>query len=844
MAARQVRLWTAVLLLVLLAGFSPRFDARAQAILEVIDLGGNGGGVAVNSNTHRAYVAVDGKINVYNTETHALVTTIVLPQTSYQCFDVAVNPETNRIYAVGFRTYVIDGNTNTVLQNFNVPGREVAVNSATNRIYIATHWYLPSSTPYTVSVLDGTTNTWLSDILLGNGTSGDEVHVAANSTMNRVYVTFGGDDDLRVLNGNTHAEITRVHLANIAYVAANPSSNRVYVESEGAGVVVLDGSSHAQLGVIARLSGRLRFNLLTNRLYGLGDTGWLGDVIRVADLVTNSVIEHVYLDGSLESYDIDVSLGKLFATHVSWQTGWGKKMTIIQDASPTSPAPVPPLPREIAVVNLPSQGHSVGVNASTNRVYVGVEGGVAVYDAVTLGSLGYINLVSDHFVPYIDAIGVDETLNRIYAVSDSRTYVVNATNNQVISEIGGGEEIAVNSANGRVYIADESIYTSVPDVLRVYDGATLSLLNTISLGTSIYKYEMYVGVNPATGYAYFTHSWSDNLYIISPDTNEVMQQIDYSSSATIAVNPVTNRVYVWASRSGKSGTVVLDGNTHAELALFDTGTGHLAVNPQSDRLYVRVDTTVVQIFGGTSGESLANVFLDGGTWGYAIHPYLARLYVIHSSSPAEWAGKLSVIQDTGGVPLPTSTPTATRTPTVTRTPTRTPTRTATRTRTPTPQHTATPTRTHTRTATPTRTPTPTVTPTATLPPAPDLVVRKVWTNPLGPQPGVEATVLAEVFNQGGQPAEGIFWVGLYVDRSAIGTPDAEAFISGLASGESRTVSFSRAFSEGTHAVTAWADWGVVVSEANEANNTASRIIESLPPVMPDEWIYLPVLFKP
>ena len=842
MAAGTRRLGALVVVLIVLAGFAPGPGAQAQAILEVINLGVNGGGVGVNSTTHRAYVAVSGQINVYNTETHALVTTIALPQNYVACDDVAVNPNTNRIYAVGFRTYVIDGNTNTVLQNFDVRGHDVAVNPTTNRIYVALWGYSPLPDPNFVRVLDGATNTWLSDIVLGSGAIMDEVHLAVNPTTDRVYITFGGDDDLRVLNGTTHAEITRVHLADIGYVAVDPSTNRIYVESGSTGVVVLDGVTHAQLGVIPRLTGRLRLNPLTNRLYG-ADFAWVGYVIRVADLAANSVIEHVYLEGTLQNYDTDASLGKLLATHSSYPSGWAKKMTIIQDASPTSPAPVPPLPREIAVVSLPAQGLSVCVNKGTNRVYVGVHGGVAVYDAATLASLGYINL-SGQFVPYIDAIGVDETLNRIYAVSDSRTYVVNGANHLVIGEIGGGDEIGVNSANGRVYIADESIYTSVPDVLRIYDGATLSLLNTISLGTSIYKYEMYVGVNPATGYAYFTHSWSDDLYIVSPETNAVAQQIDYSSSATIAVNPVTNRVYVWASRSGKSGTVVLDGDSHAELALFDTGTGQLAVNPQSDRLYVRVDTTVLQIFGGASGNSLGNVFLDGGIADYAVHPALARLYAIHSSSPADWAGKLSVVQDSGGVPLPTSTPTATRTPTVTKTPTRTPTRTATRTRTPTLQHTATPTRTPTRTPTPTITPTATPTPTATLPPAPDLVVRKVWTNPLSPLPGVEATVLAEVVNQGGQPAEGMFWVGLYVDRSASGAPDAEAFISGLASGESRTVSFARTFAEGTHALTAWADWGNAISEANEANNTASRIIEALPPVTPDEWIYLPVFLKP
>jgi len=838
-----MRLLAAIALFIMLAGFSPAFHARAQVILDTIDLGKDGDGVAVNSSTRRAYVATTGQLNVYDTETHTLVTTIPLPQTYVACSDVAVNPDTNRIYAVGLRTYVIDGNTNTVVQNFNVPGRDVAVNPATNRIYIVLWNSSLVPNPNVVHVLDGATDTWLPDIVVGTAAVMDEVHLAVNPTTNRVYVTFTGDDDLRILNGTTHAEINRVHLDDIGYVAVNSSTHRVYVGS-GSGVVVLDGGTYAQLGVISRLSGRLRLNPLTHRLYG-ADFAWIGHIIRVADLDTNKVIEYTYFDGTLENYDVDANLGKVFATHRSYPSGWAKKMTILQDASPTIPAPLPPLPREIAVVNLPSQGSCVGVNAATNRVYVGVEGGVAVYDAVTLTSLGYINLASGQVVPQIDDIGVDETLNRIYAASDSSgTYVINGVSNERIGEIGGGERIAVNSANGRVYISDNAHYTHVPDAVRIYDGATLSSLATLNLGTSIYLYTMQVGVNPTTGYAYFTASWNNDLHIISPDTNTIVQQIDYSSSGTIAVNPVTNRVYVYISRSGKTGAVVLDGNTHAELGLFEAAKGPLGVNPYSDRLYGRLDSTLFSIVGGTSGEALGNVFVDGLVTDYAIHPSLARIYATYSSLAADLAGKLSVIQDTGGVPLPTSTPTATRTATVTRTATRTPTRTATRTRTPTPQHTATPTRTPTRTPTPTITPTATPTPTATLPPAPDLVVRKVWTNPLSPLPGVEATVLAEVANQGGQPAEGIFWIGLYVDRSASGAPDAEAFISGLASGESSIVSFPRTFAEGTHALTAWADWGNAISEADEANNTASRIIDVLPPVTPDEWIYLPSLLKP
>ena len=45
--------------------------------------------------------------------------------------------------------------------------------------------------------------------------------------------------------------------------------------------------------------------------------------------------------------------------------------------------------------------------------------------------------------------------------------------------------------------------------------------------------------------------------------------------------------------------------------------------------------------------------LDGGVEDYAVHTGLHWLYVTHADNPAEWAKKLSVIQD-AGPPAPPS----------------------------------------------------------------------------------------------------------------------------------------------------------------------------------------------
>jgi len=639
---------------------------HAQAIVSVVDLGNNGGGVAVNPITDRVYVAVAGQLSVYNAQTHTLITTIPLPQNYVACSDVAVNVSTNRIYVTGFRTYIVDGNSNTVLANLNQQGSELAVNPVTNRIYITDYAYHSSSGPFVVRVLDGANNTWLPDIPIASSSSYQEVHLAVNPAANRVYVTFTGDDDLRVLDANTHGEVSRVDFSTVGYVTVNPRTGWIYVGIGTDGVAVLDGASFVRLATIPKLSGRLRLNPRTDRLYG-ADSASLGTVFRIADLASNRVTGYVYLEGSIANFDVHPESGKIFAPHQSYPAEWAKKMTIIQDVSPFSPAPVPPPPRLIAKVDLPADGQGVGVNTVTNRVYVGLSGGLAVYDAVTLAPLSYIDLTPGGLQPYVEDVGVDEVRNRIYTVSDGGAYVIDGATGAFIGRITGGDRVAVNSANGRVYIADMSPYIGVPDVVRIYDGPTLTSVHTIKLGSPSTLQSVSVAVNPTTGFAYATYSFGGNLHIISPATDDVVQEIDYSSSGLMAVNPVTNRIYVTASRGEQSGIVVLDGNTHAELVWLSDTYGKLATNPQTNRLYGTSGTglTVFSIGDGTSGAILGHAFVDGNTWDYAVHPGLARLYVAYATERNALARALAVIQDAGGAPTPTPTVTPTRRPPIT-----------------------------------------------------------------------------------------------------------------------------------------------------------------------------------
>jgi DNA-binding beta-propeller fold protein YncE len=681
---RRLLLVFAMLLTALAAAITCIAPAvQAQTIIATIDLGKDGYAVVVNQATNSVYVSVSGQLNVYNAQTHALMTTIALPQSPSAAYEMALNATTNRLYAVGFDTVVIDLNSNTVLQHWDQRASEVAVNPTTNRVYIANDVDYPYTDPYLVHVLDGASNTWLPDINLGTVASyGEDIHLAVNAATNRVYIAFTGDDSLRVLDGSTHTEVARIHQENIGDVVVNPNTNRVYVITNYDDAAILDGGSHTQLGTIPNMGlGQLGINPLTNRLYGLGSVS-PGYVLRVADLGSNKVVGYVHLDGNLAHYDVHLALGKVFATHSMTASSWGKKMTVIGDVSPSGPAPQPSPPCVIATLDLPEDGNGVAVNTVSNRVYVGVDGGLAVFDATTLAPLPFIQLSSGVVLDPIYDVAVNESLNRIYAIGPGGTDVIDGADNQVLGSLASGQRIAVNPNNGRVYIGQRGIWLGEPDVVLIYDGVTLAHIRTITLGTSIHFQWVEVEVNPTTGYAYATYSLDDDLRIISPSTDNVVQTIDYSSVGSIAVNPTTNRVYVWVSRGSQSGALALDGNTHAELGMILNLSGQLETNPRTNRVYGYEGYTLFHMADAASGSMVGSAFLDGDIERYAVHPGLARLYVTHMDYPVGFGKKLSVIQDIGGPPPPTPTPT--HTPTVTATPTITPTPTQTPTPRPTP----------------------------------------------------------------------------------------------------------------------------------------------------------------
>ena len=134
-----------------------------------------------------------------------------------QSMGVAVNPETNRVYATwsyNHNLYMIDGHTHSIVKNVSITqySNRILVNPTTNLVYVAR-----SSGGI---ILDG-------ESLEQVGTYSGDLR-AINPPSNLLYVRR--DDAVCVLDGNTHSELARLELEDSPhYIAVNPETAMIYV---------------------------------------------------------------------------------------------------------------------------------------------------------------------------------------------------------------------------------------------------------------------------------------------------------------------------------------------------------------------------------------------------------------------------------------------------------------------------------------------------------------------------------------------------------------------------------------------------------------------------------------
>jgi DNA-binding beta-propeller fold protein YncE len=325
-------------------------------------------------------------------------------------------------------------------------------------------------------------------------------------------------------------------------------------------------------------------------------------------------------------------------------------------AVPTA-TPVPTPTSAIAVVHtLPvgRQPQGVAVIPSLNRFFVANSGDN------TISSLdGFLNWRRTDVVSGGDrptSVASDPDQCRLYSVNSASNSVTvfNSCSNRQTAVVLLGEgsapgAVAVLTTTNTIYVANTALNS-----ISLIDGESLAVIKTLAVGPVPGQ----IATNPLTNRVYLTFRGypADNaggIAIIDGNTQLVVKTIGLSYNDQVpapapygvAVNPVTNRVYV-ATTSGR--LVVLDGGTDAVIANLSppvaSGLDAVAVNPRTNNVFVCSATgNVVYVYDADEQQWSTTLSVGAGLFrGIVVNPLTNQLVVSNTGEDS-----VSVIRDFG-----------------------------------------------------------------------------------------------------------------------------------------------------------------------------------------------------
>jgi YVTN family beta-propeller protein len=233
---------------------------------------------------------------------------------------------------------------------------------------------------------------------------------------------------------------------------------------------------------------------------------------------------------------------------------------------------------------------TIAVNSATNTIYMGGSNVLRVINGTTGALTATIPMAG-----LVEGIGVDATTNRVYvsvAVGPAVT-VIDGSTNAVLTSIpvvGSPQGIAVDSATNTVYVA-----TSTAATVTVINGATNTVTTTVSTGLGTRP--VGVAVDEATNVIWVADAFG-SLIDINGSTNSIIGGLGIGGGeiTSVAVNANTDTVYATDFRSGN--VVVVNGLTNTLSSLIPVGidVDGIAVDQSSGVVYA---TSYVPVTGIT-----------------------------------------------------------------------------------------------------------------------------------------------------------------------------------------------------------------------------------------------------
>ena len=193
-------------------------------------------------------------------------------------------------------------------------------------------------------------------------------------------------------------------------------------------------------------------------------------------------------------------------------------------------------------------------------------------------------------------------------------------------------KVAVNPITNKVYTVNE-----FSDSVTVTNGAT-GASTTIPVGPR----PQFIVVNPVTNRVFVNNGGNASISVIdgNTDTNITPSPLLMGSHGAMAVNPITNTIYVVRQTGlGTDEVSFLDGNTLTWYTIATESFQPIAVsvNPITDTLYVaHYGTGDVRIISAANDGNAHPVTTSLGMWshptGIAVNPATNKVYVVTEDS--------------------------------------------------------------------------------------------------------------------------------------------------------------------------------------------------------------------
>jgi DNA-binding beta-propeller fold protein YncE len=250
----------------------------------------------------------------------------------------------------------------------------------------------------------------------------------------------------------------------------------------------------------------------------------------------------------------------------------------------------------------------VAVNPLNNKVYIAQHGASNVHVInVATGATHDIGL----FFGPPTSLAVDPASGIVYVGGEGMSAFLDGNNNDALvqNNLGAaqifngppfGTNVAVTLAAGAVNPASHLAFFTDPANGDTYPNSTSGVFPPLPFG--MYPCSGPLAVNPATGFIFVSDSCNGAIRAFTDASQgSAFTFISVGGNPTaLAVNPVTNKVYV--ALAGTSGVAVIDGQTNVVTPLTTgfTSPTAVAVNPVTNKIYVANLNNVVEIDGATN----------------------------------------------------------------------------------------------------------------------------------------------------------------------------------------------------------------------------------------------------